>query len=904
MRTRVFDIVSELATRRPWSVVIVAALLAVGGGLLAWNRLRLDANTDNLIGRDRPFMQRYERFLDEFGDLEFIYVVIDTAGDPQRAERAALRIVELASVGDDLRAVHGVIDPDEQLQVATRAMSDGELRELALAAEGARTLAASGHASIAAVARQAGDLVRRATIAPPGGEVPPGQLGRNAPPPLGDELLDDPRATAAASGVLLLKALVAGNDERTAAELGPLLSRGQKPVFLRSDTGRYLFVQILPHKDFTTLEVIESPLRRLRAAMDQVRAEEPGVDMGLTGKPVLQADELVTSNRDMVRGAALALVLCAAMLMVSTHSVVRPLLAVVAFLFAFGWTYGFATLAIGRINLLSNVFMLVLVAAGLDYGVHVLARYSEERRGAPSMRVERVVASATRHSLRGNLTGALTSCAVFLTALATDFQGLKELGIIASGGLLLCVLAMAFVLAALLTIVERHGSHRVPPIAKPGHFGLPSHRPVLVLAVLAAVTALLGWGLPRVNFEENLLNLQNPELDSVRWEKRLAEESSGNSWFGAVVVDRIEDVPAVLERAADRPSIGVARSVLDVVRPPTAPREAMRGRLSGGPVPPPGAPTQGVAPPSSDPVALAAALSDVLPPLRLLAGGAAARSPEEGRQVGSLVSAVQRTIAQLRGPDGAAVAGRIEGALQEAATSMATILEGDGLPWRDALPAAARPTSMSPSGRFLVMLHPREDVWDAAKMEVFVDDLRAVDPEATGVPFTHFESLRDMRGAFLRMSMLSVILVALVVLLDFRRPIDVVLAMLPLLLAMLWTFELLGLLGVSLNLANFFAIPILIGLGVDSAVHLLHRYHEGGEDRLDPGSTRRAVIVTNLTTTIGFAPLCFADHHGMRSLGLVMLVGNTACLAAVLLVLPATLAVRERIRAARGGRTE
>jgi hypothetical protein len=258
------------------------------------------------------------------------------------------------------------------------------------------------------------------------------------------------------------------------------------------------------------------------------------------------------------------------------------MLAVVAFIFAFGWTYGFATIAVGRINLLSNVFMLVLVAAGLDYGVHVLARYLEDRRREPAARLDRVIATATVTSLRGNVTGALTSCIVFLTAMATDFQGLKELGVIATGGLLLCVAAMGFVLPALMTLVERPGPMRVAPIARSGRFGFPSVRPVATLAVLGAATAILSWGLPRLHFEENLLQLQNPMLGSVKWEKRLADESSGNSWFGAAIVDRIEDVPAVLARAAARPSIGIARSVLDVVKPPTPGREAMRERIDGG----------------------------------------------------------------------------------------------------------------------------------------------------------------------------------------------------------------------------------------------------------------------------------------------------------------------------------
>src|SRR5262249_48384731 len=160
------------------------------------------------------------------------------------------------------------------------------------------------------------------------------------------------------------------------------------------------------------------------------------------------------------------------------------------------------------------------------------------RQRNPSMRVDRAVKESTVIALRGNLTSGLTTCAVFLTALATDFQGLKELGIISSGGLLLCVTAMAFVLPALLVLVERRGRQRVPPVVgRPARFHLPSVHPVLTLVGLGIASAALWWGLPRLRFEDNLLKLQDPQLDSVRWERRLADESSGNSWFGAVVVD-------------------------------------------------------------------------------------------------------------------------------------------------------------------------------------------------------------------------------------------------------------------------------------------------------------------------------------------------------------------------------
>lgn len=888
--------------------------VAIAGLLLASTRLRLDANTDNLIAPGRPFMQDYRAFLDEFGDLEFIWIVVDAEPDRLSAEAAVEDLIARLQGVPGLRAVHGFVGVDEQLRIATRAMEEDQLAETASVAEALGLLA--GIAEATAIEPRAEPAALRATRGAErlleramrgGSAVVAGSAS------LGDARLDDPRARAAGSAVLMLSAVLAGADEGRRAALGALGGSGAlAPVNLRSETGRYLLIQILPEKDFTSLTVIEGPLRAVRRAIDATRAAYPEVAMGLTGKPVLQADELITSTRDMVRGAAIGIVLCTLLLVVTMRSVLRPLLAVAAFLVAFCWTYGFATLAVGRLNLLSNVFMIVLVAAGVDYGVHMLARYFERRRTPGITTIESVVRDSTVDALRGNATGAATSCAVFLAALATNFQGLRELGAIAAAGLLLCVLAMGLVLPALLTITDRRLKLRVPPLGRAASFGLPARRPWVALAGLAAISLALVWGVPRVRFEDNLLALQNPVLDSVRWERRLAEESSGNSWFGAVVVDSLEEIAPVLARAEAQPAIGTARSALDAVRPESPRRRALRdllrsGAAAGGRAPPSAAGddrTDGTAHAPS--AALADALERTLGGLSALALGAAARESAGDAAADGAAAELRRVIESarrgallLRGPEGSEALRSMNASTLRAGEAAEALLAGDALPLREALPAALRDRSVSASGRFLVMLHPRENVWDVEHMRPFIEALRAVDPGATGVPFTHYLSLLDMRRAFGTMALISIALVAALVWLDFRRPADVLLALSPVAMALLWLFGIMGASGIPLNLANFFAVPILIGLGVDSAVHLLHRYRAVGVDRLNPGSTLRAVVVTNVTTSIGFAPLILADHLGMRSLGLVMVIGNSACLASSLVLLPALLALRERRRTRR-----
>ena len=196
----------------------------------------------------------------------------------------------------------------------------------------------------------------------------------------------------------------------------------------------------------------------------------------------------------------------------------------------------------------------------------------------------------------------------------------------------------------------------------------------------------------------------------------------------------------------------------------------------------------------------------------------------------------------------------------------------------------------------MISLVPAEDIWSPEPMGRFVEAIRRLDPGVTGVPITQFESLRDMRSAFLEMSLGAAVLVGFFVWLDFRSVRRTLAVMTVLAIALLWTIGTATLLGVHLNVANFFAIPILIGLGVDGAIHLLHRVDECGDGPLDLGGVRRAVALTAVTTGIGFGSLIFARHRGLESLGVVMAVGSLSCLIATLVILPALVRVGWRGR--------
>lgn len=576
--------------------------------------------------------------------------------------------------------------------------------------------------------------------------------------------------------------------------------------YLRAPGGTLLLVDVRFEKAFGETEPFRAAVDEIRAAIDEARAQYPSIEIGLTGKPVLQHDEMSTATADMTRASIGSLAVIVVLFAVVFRGLRRPLLATVAFVMAAAWTYGAATLLVGRLTLLSMVFMLVLVGAGLDYGVHVVSRYGEfRRRRARSDAVRDALASVGP----GTITGAIASASVFLLALFGDFGGLRELGVVAAAGLVLCAIAMVTVLPALLVLFGDGAgdSAMVEPIAVAASAPRRSTVALACLPVLVLLLpALLG---PR--FDLNLLHLQSEGLESVRWEQRLLHDSSAASWYAVSVAESLDQVAALEARAKEEGVILRTESALSIIEPQTDARKALRQALADA----------ALGEPPADP------------------------SP--------------------------------------AARAARAILEGARLPLREALPAAIRHRMVSPGGKFLVSYFPAADAWDPHHLGRFVARVRAVDAGATGVPFTQHGSIDDMVKAFLLVSLLSVGAIAAIAWIDLRSVRLAALAVVTVLAGVGMTLGAMPLLGIEVNLANFFAIPMLIGLGVDSAIHVIHRA------RQDPGgiaATVRAVGFTALTTAIGFGALVFAQHRGMRSLGAVMLVGSLCCMYVACVVLP------------------
>jgi len=194
----------------------------------------------------------------------------------------------------------------------------------------------------------------------------------------------------------------------------------------------------------------------------------------------------------------------------------------------------------------------------------------------------------------------------------------------------------------------------------------------------------------------------------------------------------------------------------------------------------------------------------------------------------------------------------------------------------------------SDGSRFLLQIFPKKNVWEKDAQEEFVLQLRQVDPDVTGNPVIGYESIKAMKEGYIEGGVYAFLAIILVTFFSLRRVDDALLAILPLGLGIVWTAGLMWLFHLQFNLANLVAVPLIIGIGVENGIHIVHRYREEGVGgpALVAGSTGQAVSLFSLTTMVGFGSLMVAKYYGIFSMGLLLTIAVGSVLVASLTVLP------------------
>ncbi|MCZ7637161.1 MAG: MMPL family transporter [Verrucomicrobia bacterium] len=636
-------------------------------------------------------------------------------------------------------------------------------------------------------------------------------------------------------------------------------------------------------------------VERLRELLAETRGGGSGVNVGLTGGPVLEVDEMAQSQKDTTVAAVLALVLCGLVFGFGYQETGRPVKATACLLVGLAYTFGFATLVIGHLNILTITFLPILIGLAIDFGIHLVSRYEEELRHGRTPR--QAVEIAMVNTGQGIFTGCFTTAGAFLAMGFTDFDGIQEMGVISGAGLIICLVPMMTLLPVLLlrgrqNVLDQALPRRAPPGAKIE--GIWLDRPWVTVGVAASLLLGAGLQLPKVWFDYNLLNLQSAGLPAVQYEHKLIEGANRSVIFGVVTASSLDEAREMQRRLEAQPSVASVDSMvphltedqsrkLALIRDVKAPLASLRfAELDDSPV---NLETlQQTVRALQAYLGLGASLS--------LRGGEEALS-DELQQVRQALRRLNEAIGRTEPEEARRKLGAFQRALlldlQE--TLAAIQHQDDRAPLQpEDLPLPLRHRFVSKSGdRFLLQVNPRSNVWERVNQKVFVRELREVFPAATGEPVQLYEYTSLLKDSYVEAAYYALGAVVVLVLLHFRSVFCVLLALVPVGLGTMWLAGFMGAAGVPFNPANIMTLPLVVGVGVTNGIHVLNRFAEEHDPHIFGRSTGRAVLLSALTTIFGFGSLMVAEHAGIASLGLVMAVGTATCMVAGLTVLPALL---------------
>ncbi len=693
------------------------------------------------------------------------------------------------------------------------------------------------------------------------------------------------------------------SDAWAAISLESLFADG----YAATDDGSVLFALVIPRDVDDSLPARRGLIRNMRDKIDGISREFPGFAVGFTGTAAMSVEEMDTVRRDTWVTSAVAVFGVGLLTFFVFRWRSHAVLVLLALALGVLWSFGAVYIELGYLNLITSAFVSTLVGVGVAYGIHPVSEY--EIAGAHTEDPRRTVAQAYRRTGAAVSTAGLTTSVAFFSILLMRFRGFAELGLVAGIGVLLCLLAAMVSLPAFLLLYGRwrHARDRKSRGERAGidRWWVETvtdgicRFPRATVTVALILTATCAWSATGMRFNTNILDLLPRDAESLRYQRKMILESDLSPVFNLVVAEDAADLARMEERALRESSIERFESALKFLPsgdPASTERIEVLRRLIAGIV----LPEEFV---PGDREALLESLRDLEESLDLAAEAAFTAGAAD------LAGPLERAR-EAAASSAAIVASADEVAVREWTAAMGVLADRGGehverlraatdsaAPTAESLPPELRRRFFTATGRPLGLLYPVGSVFDPDELSEYVAASLRVSPDAIGFPFMFHKMSRRITAGFYRAVVAGAVLVLLILMLDLRSPRHALYAMFPLAIGLIWTLGLMRWLGFSFNFANLVAVPLIIGVGIDNGVHVVHRVRLEGRKgmRIVLRHTGRAILIASMTTMIGFGSLALASHRGLASLGTMLLLGVGSCFLASTIVLPNLLVVLGRV---------
>jgi len=610
-------------------------------------------------------------------------------------------------------------------------------------------------------------------------------------------------------------------------------------------------------------------VRTLQSIIDQHALPE-SIEVELTGEVVLAHEEINAAlNGIEIAGFASLLILGVILLVgIGDFRIITAIFLVLVT--GVGLTLGYATLAIGSFNTLSMLFVVMFFGLGVDFAAHLALR----------LQADQTTNADTMLTVIQDLAPALGLCTVtsaiaFLSFTPTAYSGMAELGIISAGGMVIALLLTLLMIPAFLTLW--------PPLKSPPELTrfsvkwLPKYQSRLTVIILAVMPGALYLA-SHLEFNYSVLSMRDADSPGMSALTRLQDNGQQTDYSVVLLADTAQQASQLKTRLTALESVASVRTPADIV--PTAQTDKYRHIMAVAEL--------------YDDLWLPAELDTLTLDLSTAIEYFEATIPslkgqnlETAERILTFAKTLDTDSAKLASFDAA-----LAQQLRRSKQALRDLLEAQPFTL-STLPKPLYQRLISPKGQHLVSVQPKVALTDKARTDAFINDIRGVAPMIAGRSAVEWGIGEVVVNAFREAILLTLLGVIICLLLYFRNVLTACLVLVPIVFTLILTFATSSVLSLSLNMANILVVPLIIGLGVDSGVHVTHRFFQGGALK-HRRATHRAVLISGLTTLGTFLSLILSPHQGAASIGVLLTIAIAWLLLLSLFLLPSMLSFFSR----------
>lgn len=648
-----------------------------------------------------------------------------------------------------------------------------------------------------------------------------------------------------------------------------------------------------------------------------IKSKYPGIRVRMTGDMAVMADEHRIITRDMTVVTIISFVGVLAIFLIAFRG--SGPLGMVALSLAMGVisTYGMAYVLIGYLNVVTSIFASIILGMGIDYSILELTRYSEERAAgrSPKEALELVMTQTAR----GILTGAVATSGAFFAMGVGKFRAAGQMGLIAGTAVIIYCTIMIFFLPSIMvwrdiSVDKREKGDDREPIVMPIIMSVVRKFWPAVILIGLGLFGVLAYQGTKLQFEYDYTKIEAEGLPSMDLLMEMPKMFGWSVNYGMLFSKSIDEDRDFTKKLRLLSSVNKVQSISDFIPPDQVEKLKIISRI--------GQATDKIEPaaaPPDTPISTAEqallvtqiehlrAMFDDMETLASLGDqGSAEKNIERLKsKIDTLLAAVKFSDSESKRANIGFLQHRLSLDIADGWKQFRKMTQAKELTY-ETVPDYIKDHFIGIDGKFCIYAFPSDTIWNEYFMEKNVYELQSVSPDAGGVSVIFQSILTQVKHDFILIGLAAFVVVLIVLLLDYRNAYLSLLSMIPLIVGAVMMVGVMATFDIKLNFVNMVVIPLIIGIGIDYGVYMVHRWRSEGysASRIDMviRSTGRGIVYCALTTMMGFGSLAFASYRGLQGMGKILGIGIAFCLVTSVVGLPAIYYLIGKVQERRAGK--